>query len=101
MTKIINPWAQDKPFPRFYNLEKPPMYIRGDYRLYKQFTKSYLITYKNLAISNLARANKGLVDKLHEGAMPEENDWILKGAIESREKYKHLITANEMGLLPK
>ena len=53
MPKIINPWKKDA----FYNVDEP-VFQYGEYRIYKEFDKSYLYTYKNLAFNNLCGKSK-------------------------------------------
>lgn len=63
--QIINTWGEKKP----YTVEKP-IYVNGEYAIYKQFDKCYLYTYKNVAIGQLAGVNKAIIDALAIGERP-------------------------------
>ena len=69
--KALNPWTDKNEQAGYYELdERSLVYKNGDYRIYKEFSKSYIYTFKNVAISNLAGVNKELVDALASRTRP-------------------------------
>ena len=55
--KYKNPWKEDSYF-EVVN----PIYEKGDFKIYKQFDKCYLHTYKHIAFNQLLAPNKELID---------------------------------------
>ncbi len=92
--RILNKLKSDKKQKFFYELNKP-LYINGDYAIYKEFNKSYIYTFKNIAINNLAGLNKKHIDNLVNGERPEgkftSEHLLFDLALKSKEKGLALI----------
>jgi hypothetical protein len=67
MTKILNTWQSG---PALYEVEQP-IYVNGDFAIYKQFEKCYLHTYKDVAIKQLVKPNKMLILHIINGTKPD------------------------------
>lgn len=66
--KILNVWGTTSTKVDYFYYLGSPIYANGDYRIFRQFSNSYLYTYKNIAITQLAglslfaiESNKGLL----------------------------------------
>jgi hypothetical protein len=66
--KYKNPWKEDS----YFELDNP-IYEKGDFKIYKQFDKCYLHTYKNIAFNQLLAPNKELIDWHIKGIRPDVN----------------------------
>jgi hypothetical protein len=61
--RLLNIWRSDAIHRYWYEFGKE-IYRNGDFAIYKETDKSFLYSFKNIAISNLAGKNKELVDRL-------------------------------------
>ncbi len=68
--KALNVWSSTPDKLVYYNLGEP-IYKNGDFAVYKEFEKSYLYTYKDVAVNNLGAANKDYDDALAADQRPE------------------------------
>lgn len=86
--KILNTWKSDEQIKEYFE-EENCVFEHGDYRIFKQFEKSYLHTYKNIAFSCLAAANEGHLMSVvkRSGA----GFWLYDRAIETLNKGLKLI----------
>jgi len=65
--KYKNPWKEDS----YFEVDNP-IYEKGDFKIYKQFDKCYLHTYKNIAFNQLLAPNKELIDWHIKGERPDK-----------------------------
>ena len=72
MIQILNTWQSRKNDLKYFEVGKP-VFSLGEYRIFKQFDKCYLHTFKNIAINQLCAANKEHIKNLHEDVRPLEN----------------------------
>ena len=91
MIQILNTW-RSKPEKLEYYQEGEPVYKVGEYAIYKQFEKSYLYTYKNIAINCLCGLNKEHLDNLAKGIARPENDFLYYRALETKQIGIDLLT---------
>ncbi len=63
-TKLINPFSISlKKYP-FMEIWVDPIYVNGDYRIYKETSDHYIHTFKNIVIAQRCAPNKALIDNL-------------------------------------
>lgn len=67
--KILNTWQSTKGNNKFFEVGKP-LFELGDYRIFKQFDKCYLHTFKNIAINQLCAPNREHIENLHTNSRP-------------------------------
>lgn len=92
--EIINTWQTDEIVKKFFTVYKP-VYVNGDFAIYKQADKVFLYTYKNLSINQLAGLNKSHVDNLANNHRPEdEYQFIYDRAMKIIEKWSSNIDCN-------
>ena len=88
MTKILNTWKSTLNKKEYYELNEP-IYKNGDWAVYHQFKDSYIYTYKNVAVNNLAGLNKEHIDRLANNQRPDgefnHNHFLFDRAMENRE----------------
>jgi hypothetical protein len=65
--KYKNPWKGDEYF-EVDNL----IYEKGEFKIWKQFDKCYLHTYKGVAYNQLLAPNKELIDYHIKGVRPDK-----------------------------
>jgi len=70
--KILNTWRSNKIDKVYFN-ESDPIYVNGDYKIYRQHPECYLYVYKNIAINQLVGLNKAHLNRLAEGHRPTNN----------------------------
>jgi len=68
--KILNVWCTTPQKPAFFNPENL-VFELGDYKIFKQYSETWLYTYKNIGINQLAGLNKAHIIALHEDKRPE------------------------------
>jgi len=64
---ITNPWKENE----YFEVENP-IYQNGDFRIFKQFDKCYLHTFKNMAFNQLMKPNKELIQHHIDQIRPKE-----------------------------
>jgi hypothetical protein len=69
----------------FYENLNPPVYINGDWAIYKEFNKSYLYAFKNIAVNNLGGLNKDYLDSLAKNEIDVNNQFNFFRAKETLE----------------
>ena len=65
--KIKNPWKESSCF----EVENA-LYEKGEFKIYKQFDRCYLHTYKGFAFNQLLKPNKELIDCHIKGERPDK-----------------------------
>lgn len=70
--EILNTWYSNKHIVghRYFTVGAP-VFELGAYKIYKQFDKCYLHTFKDVAISQLGEANKELIKQLVNNTRPQ------------------------------
>jgi len=71
MTKILNTWRSGRAEKKEYYELNEPIYTNGDWAIYHQWHESYIYTYKNVAVNNLAGLNKDHLDALAKNQRPD------------------------------
>lgn len=91
---FLNVWSSTKDHVKYYGLGvDAKVFEIADYAIYRQFGNSYIYTYKNIAINNLAGLNKEHLKSLANGVRPtKEPDCFLYdralNAIERAKEYQ-------------
>lgn len=93
---LLNPFSVNLDKYPFMQVNKEPMYIKGDYKIYKLYDKYFVHTFKNIVIAERCGANKNLIENLINGTEPtNESDkyfeyerlkWAISKGIESANK---------------
>ena len=94
--KILNTWKSDEQIKEYYE-EEDCVFEYGDYKIFKQFEKSYLYVYKNIAFHCLMDANKEYLINVANRKKPTESEggfWLYDRAIEIIEKGIKIINLN-------
>lgn len=91
--KILNVWGTTSTKVDYFYYLGSPIYANGDYRIFRQFSNSYLYTYKNIAITQLAGLNKPLLDSIAKRERPSTKDCFLYDrALETLERGLKIVT---------
>ena len=67
--QILNPWKSTPENKEYYELNEP-IYTNGDWSAYSHFYGSVIVAYKNIAVNNLIRLDKGHIDRLATNQRP-------------------------------
>lgn len=70
--RILNTWQSTEAKKKYFEVGKP-IFKLGEYRIFKQFDKCYLHTYKNIAINQLCAPNKEHIKNLFNNTRPLTN----------------------------
>jgi hypothetical protein len=93
INKILNPWRSTKDNKVYYEL-KEPVYVNGDYEIYRQYSDSYVYSYKGIAFNNLAGYNKEHLDRVASRRVPtgeyNSQTFLYERALENLEFIKNL-----------
>ncbi len=69
-TILLNPFSVSlKKYP-FMEITSDPIYVNGDYKIYKYTDKHYLHTFKNIIFGERGAANKALINNLVNDIKP-------------------------------
>ncbi|QQV91494.1 hypothetical protein M1M25_gp006 [Tenacibaculum phage Gundel_1] len=69
---VLNTWQSDSTKKVFFNVSNP-IYTNGEYNIYKEHSKCFLHTYKNIAINQLCAPNKEHIKNLINNTRPLTN----------------------------
>ena len=91
MNSIINPWRSELYKKIVHYMYLQPVYVNGDYTIYKEHSESYIYAYKNIAFNNLAGLNVIHLDRVAKRERPvSDNDYthfLYHRAIENLELF--------------
>jgi hypothetical protein len=90
MAQFLNPWKSTKEKKVYYELDKV-MVRDGDWGIYREFDNSYITTYKNMAVQNLAGFNERLFHRLVLKKRPLDNTFLYDRVFENIKKAELLL----------
>ena len=88
MTEVLNIWRSNEKKRVYYTYLGDPVYVNGDYAIYKEFSESYIYAYKDKAFNCLAGLNKEHLDRVAKRERPESNYFLYDRAMENLELLK-------------
>jgi len=69
-TTLLNPFSHSLGKNPFFEIAAEPVFIDGDYKIYKLYEKHYVHTFKNIVIAERCAINKGLLKALKDNIKP-------------------------------
>ena len=69
MAEFLNVWKSTEGKPVYYQLDQK-LYFMGDWAIYREFDKSHIYTYKNIAIGNTVGFDTEMLSALANNKRP-------------------------------
>jgi len=69
-TTLLNPFSHSLGKNPLMEVPEKPIFITGDYKIYKYFDRHFVHTYKNIVIAERCAANKDLLNNLQNDIKP-------------------------------
>jgi hypothetical protein len=90
--EILNTWTSNQIDKIFFDVDAP-VYEKGDYRIFKQWQGSYLYTFKNIAINQLAGFNKEHIESVRKLERPSDPraEFLYERALSAIERGNNLL----------
>jgi len=78
--RFNNPWLEGGGGPAYYDVDTP-VFVFGEFRIFKQFDRCYLHTFKNVAITQRCAPDKEGVKRWASGDFSEVMDYRVEKLI--------------------
>lgn len=72
--RLLNPFSIKLEINPFMTTNSSPVYINGDFRVYKFSNKHFLHTFKNIIIAELGAINKDVINNVKNDIIPPLGD---------------------------
>jgi hypothetical protein len=72
-TTLLNPYSVALKKEPFLTINSGPVYVDGDYRIYKFVDKHYIYTFKNIVATERCGLNKDIISHLKGDTKPKIN----------------------------
>ncbi len=71
-TELLNPFSVSLKKHPFMQMVSPPVYIKGDYKIYFLYNNHFVHTFKNIVIAERGAKNTQLIDNLFNDIKPTD-----------------------------
>lgn len=92
-TILLNPFSVQLSKHPFMDIKSKPMYIDGNFKIYKYYDRHYIHTYKNIVVTELGAPNREILTQLKNKVAPidsPENSDLFS--------YNRCVEAMELGI---